>query len=58
MRTFRFEISAHTKIDIIAEDLNEARKEADRVWHRTFENGLFGDVEFIKEVKEDEKLLK
>lgn len=53
-RTFRFEILAHEEVDIVAEDLNEARKEADRVWHKTFKNGLFGDVEFIKEVKEDE----
>ena len=52
MRTFRFEISANTEVDIKAEDLNEARKEADRVWHEIFQNGLFGEVEFIEEIKE------
>ncbi len=52
MRTFRFEISAYAEIDIKAEDLNEARKEADRIWHSEFKNGMFGDVEFIKEVDE------
>lgn len=53
-RTFRFELVGHTEVDIVAEDLNEARKEADRIWHNTFKNGLFGDVEFIKEVIKDE----
>ena len=53
MRTFRFEITAFTEIDIQADNLNEARKQADREWHETFKNGLFGEVEFIKEVKED-----
>ena len=52
MRKFRFEISAHTEIDILSEDLNEARKQADRAWHKTFKNGLFGGVEFIEEIKE------
>lgn len=53
MRTFRFEIVAHTEIDVLAEDLNEARKQADREWHKIFQNGLFGEVEFLKEVKEE-----
>ena len=52
MRTFRFEILAHTEVDIQAEDLNEARKKADIEWHKIFQNGLFGEVEFLKEVKE------
>ena len=52
MRTFRFCISAHCEVDIEAKDLNEARKEVDRVWHRTFVNGMFGECEFIKEVKD------
>jgi len=53
VETYRFEISAHTEIDIEAKDLNEARKEADEEWHKTFKNGLFGDAEFIKIVKEE-----
>lgn len=53
IRTFRFEISAYAEIDIEAKDLNEARKRADEIWYETFKNGLFGDVEFIKEVKGD-----
>ena len=53
MRTFRFEIFAHTEIDIQAEDLNEARKQADFEWHKIFQNGLFGEVEFIEEIKEE-----
>ena len=53
MRTFRFEILAHTEIDIETKDLNEARKQADVEWHRIFQNGLFGEVEFIKEIKQE-----
>ena len=53
MRTFRFEISAHTEIDILAEDLNVARRQADVEWHKMFQNGLFGEVEFLKEIKEE-----
>lgn len=52
METYRFEISAFTEIDIKAKDLNEARKRADEIWHETFENGLFGEVDFIKRIKE------
>ena len=52
MRTFRFKITAYTEIDIQAEDLNEARKQVDIEWHKTFKNGLYGEVEFIKEVTE------
>lgn len=53
MRTFRFEISAYTEIDILAEDLNVARRQADVEWHKMFKNGLFGEVEFLKEIKEE-----
>lgn len=53
MRTFRFVLVGHTEIDVIAEDLNEARKQADIEWHEIFQNGLFGEVEFFKEVKEE-----
>jgi len=53
MRTFRFKILAHTEVDILAKDLNEARKQADIEWHKIFKNGLFGEVEFIKEIKEN-----
>lgn len=53
MRIFRFELVAHTEVDIAAEDLNEARKEADKVWHDIFKNGLFGEVGFIKEIKDE-----
>lgn len=53
MRTFRFEISAFTEIDIHAEDLNEARKLADKEWHEIFQNGLFGNIEFVEEIKEE-----
>ena len=51
MRKFRFEIRAYTEIDIVEEDLNEARKQADREWHKIFKNGLYGEVKFIEEVK-------
>ena len=54
MRKFRFELLAHTKIDIQGEDINEAMKQAFVEWHNIFENGLYGDVRFIKEVKEEE----
>ena len=54
MRKFRFELLAHTKIDIQGEDINEAMKQAFVEWHNIFENGLYGDVRFIKEVKEKE----
>jgi len=55
MRTFRFKILAHTKIDIQAEDMNEARKQADIEWHKIFKNGLYGEVTYIKEVKEEKE---
>ena len=44
-------MTAHTEIDIEAESKNEADIKAEAEWQEMF-RGLFGGVEFIKEVKE------
>ena len=44
-------MSAHTEIDIEAKSKNEADRKAEAEWQEMF-RGLFGDVEFIKEVRE------
>ncbi len=49
MRKFKFKITAYTEIYVVAEDLNKARKQADIEWFKFFENGMHGEVEFIKE---------
>lgn len=56
MRKFKFELLAHTKIDIQAEDLNKARRQADVEWHKFFKNGLHGEVKFIKEINEEKEV--
>ena len=44
-------MTAHTEVDIEARSREEADKKAELEWQEMFK-GLFGGVEFIKEVKE------
>lgn len=51
MKAYRYCMTAHTEIDIAAENKEKADKKAEAEWQEMF-RGLFGDVEFIKEVEE------
>ena len=51
MKAYRYCMSAHCEIDIKAESKKEADKKAEVERDKNF-RGLFGDVEFIKEVDE------
>ena len=51
MKTYRYSIYAHQEIDVGAENEEDAYLKAKEEWNRTFgKKGLFGEVEYIKEV--------
>ena len=53
-KTYRYTISAHQEIDVCASNRADADKKAESIWHSYFGNkSLFGDIEFIKEVKDE-----
>lgn len=50
---YRFEVDAHCEIDVTANSLEEAEEKAEKEWNDMFAKlGLFGGVEFMKEVEE------
>lgn len=55
MKTYRFELTAFTEIDVKAESKEEADKIVQDYWDGKFK-GMFGGFEFIKEVEENEKI--
>lgn len=53
-KTYRYTISAHQEIDVCANNRADADKKGEQEWTKLFGNkNLFGDTEFIKEVKDE-----
>lgn len=51
---YRYTLIAHQEIDICANNRADADKKAEQEWVKLFGNkNLFGDVEFIREMKDE-----
>ena len=50
-KIYRYTLIAHQEVDVCADNKGDADKKAIQEWGKLFGGkGLFGDVEFIKEV--------
>ena len=53
-KTYRYTLVAHQEIDVCANNRDDADKKAEKEWTKLFGGkGLFGDAEFIGDVKDE-----